>query len=406
MGRFIGGLMLSIALALTLFGGVVSAASDRIPQYDDLSVLRTHVLTIDDLELRGVIPDELADQQRQFYADQASSLRGEPVTVGNLRNWNQFKALFRVQTIVKVLTVIVSLTGALFFLSGVLKEVLKIVSGIVLIILFKIRDFLVAVPLPIYEVIFCTIGACLMVFFRGLMPNFSGAVIFGQSLLVFHNQKTWDSLQENFEVDVGFVSGVCCLTYAGAAWWSQSTILGVLASLAFVTFFGFKLVAGPLTLVIGFDRADKVGQGTFAAGCLTIFGVVLTQNYLPHSIEIFETGALFTGTFVYFSGMVILSSKWLADHQYWLRNSITFFSGPALIWLSTSLELGVVNAIAGTFFVIFLINKYVEFCTLWVRNSITLGAALLGAGLVGLGLIRIVERYPQYFIFNLNELGL
>ncbi len=129
-----------------------------------------------------------------------------------------------------------------------------------------------------------------------------------------------------------------------------------------------------------------------------IFGIVLTQNYLPSSIDVFQIGALFAGTFVYFLGMVILSSKWLAGENYWIRNIITFASGPASIWVATSLELGVVNAIAGTFFVIFLIDKYVEFCTLWAKDKIGFGAALLGVGFLGFELIQVVESYPQYFI--------
>jgi hypothetical protein len=177
--------------------------------------------------------------------------------------------------------------------------------------------------------------------------------------------------------------------------------LGVLASLAFVAFFGFILLAGPLTILIGFNSTDKAGQGTFAAACLTIFGLSLTQHYLPSSLNVFQTGALFTGTFVYFVGMLILSSKWVAKENYWLRNLVTFVSGPSLIWVATSLDLGMVNAIAGTFFVIFLMDKYVEFCSLWVKNTIGFGAALLGTGLLGFSLMQLLDIYPQYFVSSL-----
>lgn len=350
-------------------------------------MLRAHVLTIDDLESRNAIAAELANHQRQFYADRASSFQGETITVTNLRNWNQFTAIFRVEAIVKVLSVIVSLIGALLFFGKILAEIFKTISGIFLTILLKVGDLLLKIPVPVYEVVYCGMGAYLMFFSKGLTPNFFGAAIFFLSLVFLHK-----------ESNVNFVAGMCCIAYAGAAWWSQSITLGVLACLAFITFFGFQLIAGPLTLIIGFDSADRAGQGTFAAGCLMIFGIVLTQNYLPSSIDVFQIGALFTGTFVYFLGMVILSSKWLARENYWIKNIITFASGLASIWVATSLELGVVNAISGTFFVIFLIDKYVEFCTVLVKDKIGFGAALLGAGLGGFGLIQVVESYPQYFI--------
>jgi hypothetical protein len=387
----------SLTIALTSLVGLASA-SEVLPQYNDISVLRAHLLTIDDLESRNEIAAELANRQRQFYADRASSFQGETITVTNLRNWNQFTALFRVESIVKVLAAIVSLIGAWFFFGGVLTEIFKTISGIFLRILLKVRDLLLKIPAPVYEVAYCGVGAYLMFFSKGLTPNFFGAAIFFLSLALLHN-KTWDSLFTYSENNnVNFVAGMCCIAYAGAAWWSQSTTLGVLACLAFITFFGFQLIAGPLTLIIGFDSADKAGQGTFAAGCLMIFGIVLTQNYLPSSIDVFQIGALFAGTFVYFLGMVILSSKWLARENYWIKNIITFASGPALIYVATSLELGAVNAISGTFFVIFLIDKYVEFCALWVKDKIGFGAALLGVGLLGFGLIQVFESYPQYFI--------
>ncbi|WP_153009648.1 hypothetical protein [Mastigocoleus testarum] len=384
---------LSLAIAFTSFVGFASAEPNVIYQYNNIPVLRNHVLTIDDLEARSVIPSEIANQQRQFYAVQASKIRGESVTVTNLRNWNRFKALFRVQTIAKVLAVIVSIIGALFFLGGVLSRISWMIIAIV-------KELLAKIPIPVYEVIFCVAGAYLMLFLEGLSPNLFGALIFFLSLLLFHGKKTCD-LSLDSEIKADFVSGMCLVIYAGSAWWNQSIAVAVLASLAFIAFFGFKLIAGPLSLLIGFDSEDKAGQGTFAAGCLMSFGIILTQNYLPSSIDVFQTGALFAGTFVYFLGMTILSSKWVASKNYWLRNVITFVSGLAMIWAATSLELGMVNAIAGTFFVLFIMDKYVELCTLWVKDEISFGASLLGAGLAGFGLIRVIELHPQYFIFHL-----
>ncbi|EKU98558.1 hypothetical protein Lepto7375DRAFT_7856 [Leptolyngbya sp. PCC 7375] len=371
-------------------------AVNPTPDYPDISTLRTHILTLDDLEARTVIAPTVSNAQRQFYADQASNIRGETTTVNDLRHWNQFKAIFRIQVIVRVLAVVVSVLGAGLLCFGVIKRLFQILSGLVLTIVLTIVDFLKKIPIVVYKVFFCGVGVALMVFLKGLTPNFLGAVIFFLSLGLLHGKDTWKIFLQEFEDDIKFVSGTCCAVYAGAAWWNQSITLGVLASLAFVACFGFILLAGPLTIIIGFDSTDKAGQGTFAAACLILFGLGLTQHYLPRSLDVFQTGALFTGTFVYFVGMLILSSKWVAKEKYWLRNVVTCLSGPLLIAVATSLDLGVVNAIAGTFFVIFLMDKYVEFCTLWVKNTIGFGAALLGTGLLGFGLMKILESPILY----------
>ena len=46
-------------------------------------------------------------------------------------------------------------------------------------------------------------------------------------------------------------------------------------------------------------------------------------------------------------------------------------------------------------------DKYVEFCSLWVKNTIGFGAALLGTGLLGFGLMQLLDIYPQYFVSSL-----
>ena len=399
MKRIFSALLLLIAL-LTLWAQPAVAANTA-SDYGDISILRTHILTVDDLETREVLSPELGDAQRQFYADEASRLRGETVTVTDLRHWKQCKASFRSQVIIRVLAVMVSVLGTGLLCFGVIKKLFQILSGILLAIITAIIDFLKTIPIIVYKVLFCSIGALLMFLVKGLTPNFLGAVIFFLSLVLLHDKANWKAFLQEFQTDIKFISGTCCAVYAGAAWWNQSITLGVLASLAFVAFFGFVLLAGPLTIIIGFSSTDKAGQGTFAAACLTIFGLVLTQPYLPPSLDVFQTGALFTGTFVYFVGMLILSSKWVAKENYWLRNLVTFISGPALIAVATSLDLGVVNAIAGTFFVIFLMDKYVEFCSLWVKNTIGFGAALLGTGLLGFRLMQLLDSFPQYFVSSL-----
>ena len=209
MRKFLCALVLLLALVLTVCVEPASA-SGATPDYSDISTLRTYVLTVDDLESRNVISPELGDAQRQFYANQASSLRGETLTVNDLRHWNQFKALFRIQVIVRVLAVMISVLGAGLLCFGVLKKLFQILSGIFLAIVLTIVDFLKTIPISVYKVFFCGIGAFLMFLLEGLTPNFLGAVVFFLSLGLLHNKERWKAFFQDVEKDIKFVSGTCC----------------------------------------------------------------------------------------------------------------------------------------------------------------------------------------------------
>ena len=147
MKRILSTLLLLIAL-LTLWTQPAFAANTA-PDYSDISVLRTHILTVDDLETRKVLSSEVSSAQRQFYADQASKLRGATITVSDLRHWNQFKALFRIQVIVRILAVMVSVLGIGLLCFGMIKQLFQILSGILLAILIAIVDFLKTIPIPV-----------------------------------------------------------------------------------------------------------------------------------------------------------------------------------------------------------------------------------------------------------------
>lgn len=101
-------------LLLTLFSSMGSPALAATTQYN-VPQLQTYVEAVDDMEQRQAIDPSLANQQREFYAQQASAIEKKPISVEALRKWNRFEGVFRVQTLFTIGAVILGIIGAFYF---------------------------------------------------------------------------------------------------------------------------------------------------------------------------------------------------------------------------------------------------------------------------------------------------
>jgi hypothetical protein len=373
--------------------GAFAATPSTQPQYHSVEQLRFFVEAVDDLKARSVLTESVAKDQYDYYASQASAIRGEEVSVAQLRAWNRVIAFFRVGTVVQIIVGLLIALGTYFFLGGVIVKIMELAGSLLLKILVFIGDVITSIPVPIYELGLCGFGVFLMITEDLLVVRLLGALIFGSSLTAFHGVRSWKEL-ESVKRDSVFIAGVSAVAYGICAVVNQSIALGVLASLSFVSFFGFQTHVGTLTLALGFESEDQMASGTLAAGLLTIFGVVLAQGLLPSQYAVLQTGALFAGGLVYFIGLDILSSKWYANSNYIVMQVLTTISGLAGIYAGTFYEVGVLTAVAGTLFVIYLLEKYVELCSYVVRNRIAGGLALLGAA----GILAAAWRAVEHFI--------
>jgi hypothetical protein len=385
-----------IAFCLTAEPAFATAKSDyTMPQ------LRQYVGAVKDIQNRGGFTQEEANAQINFYIQEASKIQERTITVEELQNWNFFQGKIRVENFITIGSVIIGIAGFYFFFGGILVEILKQIGGLLLVIVENIRQLLLLVPIPVYELGFCGMGAYFMFGFNTLALQLVGAAIFLSSLGTLHGIKDWNHFGR-VEKPEEFVAGASWIVYSFASVYTQSIALGVLASLAFVIFFGFRILSGPLWIALGFEEKNKLAPGTFAAGILTAFGVLIRFDFFPDYIDVLQTGALFSGTIVYFIGLVILSSKWVAKNgNYWPMQALTVVSGLAAVWLGAFIESGLLTGVGGTLFVFYLLQKYVEFCTLWVQDEITFGAACLLFSGFGFGITKLLEMYPQLFILNI-----
>ena len=117
----------------------------------------------------------------------------------------------------------------------------------------------------------------------------------------------------------------------------------------------------------------------------------------------FTRPLIFLGTFVYFIGLIILSSRWYRSWQnrrfiFILLQIITFTSGLSMMFFGPMLEIPFIQSIGGTMFVLWLLQKYAEIAP-W--NDFWLGTcSLLGFGGILYGFAYFLQSHPEYFIFH------
>jgi hypothetical protein len=203
---------------------------------------------------------------------------------------------------------------------------------------------------------------------------------------------------------------ILTIVYGGAALAYNSQVLGFMTIMALEGLLGFTVLVGPLCICTGF-QSDKVIPRATAASFMILAVYLLTRisGGDPGMFHVFQTGAFFIGTFVYFLGLLILSSWYYyawsyrdnrerTPAQFWLMQVVTIASGCAALYVGSVFGIGTLLGVGGTFFVIYLMEKYTELP--WSEIGFAWG--LLGAGLLLFGAAWFAYHHPQYFFLGVG----
>ncbi|CAF2919530.1 unnamed protein product [Rotaria sp. Silwood2] len=357
-------------------------SSNLLPQ--SIIELKQYYDAIKNLEKRGILNKNIADEEKQLYIEHASKLVGskELLTEEEFITWNQRQLIISFSNIIAILagiTVIISLT---------------VLLGIF------ILPILVNIPPILWEIFFFIISICLMMLIHNSWLIFFGCLTFLATLsftikLHFSESKY-----------AGLVaSWTCFFVWTIVAIYQQHREAGYLAIMALESSLGFVIFVGELVIMIGFHDEKVIPSGTVASFILILIGSILHIQKHSNILTIpFTRPLLFLGTFVYFIGLLILSSRLYTKPYnnklgFCLLQFITFFSGLATMFFGPMLELPFIQAIGGTMFVIWLLEKYVEIAP-W-NNTVTTAGSLLGFGLLLYGFAYFLKMNPDYFIFHI-----
>ncbi len=273
-----------------------------------------------------------------------------------------------------------------------------------------------------------------------------------------HKAKTTNSVEKQPVQEVFFGPGfftfptvlfaLCTLVWGGMAIcyhqaFPQAGIphfIAFIAVMALQSFLGFSVITAPGCIALGWGQKDKVPKSTLASFILLVayLGTILSGTALPEATKLFQTGCLFMGAFVYYLGLLVMSNKWycwpnsykfqqklesqqkndsqeeresqekrllemklIAGQQrtrYLIMQAITIISGVAAFYIGNSFHIGSLLGIGGTFFVIYLLEKYYEIP--W--KGVGWAWSLLGVAIALYFFVGFAGQHPQYFIWGIH----
>ncbi len=226
--------------------------------------------------------------------------------------------------------------------------------------LLALRRWFARVPMVVYEIslYLASFGFALT---GWLLPDkpfewgLAGALLLPGAIMFSAKLRKWEGSPNNFFSTLSFAWTLLALLY-------QSQTLGFIAVAAFMARMGFDIGIGRLCYAIGFTGRNVIVKASLVAFIvLSIFvGLHIAQWQVPY-LDVFTTGGMWLGSVVFFSGLLIMSSKWqMPGAAYWPMQVITIFACIAAVAIGNLWQLGVLRGIGGTIFVCYLLEKPFE----------------------------------------------
>ncbi|NEN90098.1 MAG: hypothetical protein F6K48_14735 [Okeania sp. SIO3H1] len=396
----------------------LSIAQNNMDNFDNLSQekvkelisIRYSITTINDLAKRDVLSETQATTETKYYLEKSQLIVGEKLTLEQIIQLtnNYIVTLESQRNIIQKIAGFVTFTNIILTAAAIL-----LVFALTSLATLYLIPILKLIPSWGYEIIIYL--ACFGAIVGGKFVNGIGEFIafpgclgligaISLSHYVHRNffQKLVDgkkSYRDNIYNFIYLDSLILFIIWAIAGIFYQSSLLGFIAIIALETSLGFSIIVTPLRYMIGFTERDVIPRAMSASLILlTIYVSAEIVNFEFPYIEVFSTGVLFIGSFVYFIGTLIVSSKWYQFGKFNINNYLwlqflAIISGVAALYIGSVWQVLLLQRIGGTFFFLYLIEKYFEIP--WEKKYaawVTLGLAII------LYLSALVaKQYPEYF---------
>lgn len=351
-----------------------------------LTEIKYHIDSVARLKSKKLLTEKQASDETAASLKEASVLLKKPVNsyeelLSAIENQNKTTGFFSFVTIIKVFSIII-LAASLIWLSS----------------LYLVPIILALSP-KAKEAIFYSLSLTPILLAKfNLSFDIDHIYMAFLGCLGFLGAMEYSAYSRKLESRT-FLYALLTIVWAAVAFWFNSSLIGFIAVGAFLTTLGFSALVTPLCYCIGFRDDHVMARATAAAAILvaTYVSSEMCALILPVQAQLFKFGVLFLGSFVYFTGLLIMSSKYYAKttSSYFLMQIITVASGIAALLLGFIYNIPTLQKIGGTFFFLYFVEKYSELpwdSSSWPWLSLIFGGLLWGAA-------RFASVYPTYFFF-------
>lgn len=411
---------------------------------EQLYAIQQALITIDDLQARGLITDAVAAAERDTYLDQAEAIIGHRVTAQSLGtiladyapsfagvDYTLFDRIRGALTFVNVIWVIASI----FIVTAT--------GWLARLYLFPILRL---IPASVYEALFYVV--CLFFILIGrthpnetgqfvAMPGVLGLIgalkvsharhgyllkkLYGWNTVPKPNklpfneppevrkqlEEEWKAYHKAQHENVGkrldlfaIYSFIVFVVWAIVAVIYESSLIGFLAVIALQDVLGFLISITPIYFFLGFTRDSYVPRAMSASLLMLVFYTVIKISGNTDSLyfDVFSTGVFLMGAFVYFIGLLLVSSRWYGqDHllHYVQLQALAIVSALIGYYVGNVYGITQLQGIVGTFTILYTLQKYSEIVN-WTKHR---AWALLGLGILLYLISLLVNQNPQYFFF-------
>lgn len=442
--------LLSVLLALVLSTGSARCQGLSAGQLMMAKQIQIKLAVVRDLSDHKLITPDEQDRANSFYLEQARPILGYAVTEDSLNALTE-KDVQKTQGFDVFLNSIIILAGILLLLSAI---------GL---IVYYLRDFLKSLPASFYECICYVLSAVSLA--AGLCQPFHigfltidplwlsvpGAFAFAGCVYLSYwlhwlrprtksspagkapsTASASEHASDRDRVYLGpgrtsfptLLFGLCTIVWGATAMMYHAifpnagipNFLAFISVIALQSFLGFSVITAPGWIVLGWEKEKQVPKSTLSSlvlllayVCTVVSGIHVTEN-----IKLFENGCLFMGAFVYYMGLLVMSSqfysisekidpqtkkvtkRWLT--RYLILQAVTIISGLAALYLGSTFHIGALLGIGGTFFVIYLLAKYYELP--W--KGVGWAWSFLGVALALYFFVGFAGQHAEYFVWGIK----
>lgn len=372
-------LLIGLLFTCTAIGSKSSDKTDHLPQ--SILELKTFYEVVEILEKRGVLTEYQAEKEKQIYIEYGTKLVGKK----KLLTTEEFLSSDRRESIISFSNVVAVLAGVTVFIAAS--------TLITIFVLPRLTD----IPVDAWEKILHFLAFSLMFLNPHSWLVFLGCLVFFIALsLTF-------KLRHRQNNNVQEMSWILFAVWSVAALYQQNREAGYLATMALESALGFVVIQGELITVIGFEDETLIPSATLSSFFLILIGTFLHITRINAFTIPFTRPFLFIGTFVYFIGLIILSSRLYYDKDknqdlFWFLQVVSFLSGLLSMLFGPLFGIPFIQAVGGTMFVFWLLEKYAELMS-W-RDLSGIAVNLFGFGILLYAVAYFLRAFPQYFIFS------